>query len=398
MVVRAVAFEEGKLPSAVLNLSYIINEGHSLPVLSLVSDSPSDFSTMYNGKRKDMEIPGALTLYREDGGFSAPCGIEMHGQTSLDLPKKNMSVRFRAAYGQEEVHCDVFGGGVTEFTNFVLRSGQDFTRTIVRNELLQNLGLQMGDSMLNQRSIHCVLYINGQYSGIYTLTEKLNESHYAKHRLVSRDSVTVNKSPVGEGSAFYNEVIRYALTHDLSKAENYEYFCNLVDIDSLIDWMIIEGYSANTDIYDSNVRYCRSTEDDGRWRFMLYDMDATMVSSAHLYANVLRPVSTECSVFITPLMKNEQFRHRFLCRAGEVLNSVLTNENVVAELDRLTSLVAPEVERDYARFNRAVGTWQYETEYLRDAILSGDWRQHAVDAISSYFMLTEAEKTACFGR
>ncbi|MBP3538976.1 MAG: lamin tail domain-containing protein, partial [Oscillospiraceae bacterium] len=39
-VIRAVAIEDGALPSSALTLSYILNEGHSLPVVSLVSDDP----------------------------------------------------------------------------------------------------------------------------------------------------------------------------------------------------------------------------------------------------------------------------------------------------------------------------------------------------------------------
>lgn len=67
-------------------------------MLSLVSDSPPEFNAMYSNGIKDLELPGSLSLYEEDGGFTIPCGIKMHGETSLILPKKNMSVRFRGAY------------------------------------------------------------------------------------------------------------------------------------------------------------------------------------------------------------------------------------------------------------------------------------------------------------
>lgn len=395
-VIRARCFEPGKLPGRTLDLSYIINEGHSLPVLSLVSDSPEDFRNMYNNRRKELELPGALAFYEAGGGFALGCGIEMHGQTSLEMPKKNMSVRFRAAYGQAELDYDVFGGGVTEFTNFVLRSGQDFPHTIVRNELLQNLGLQMGDEMLNQRSRHCVLYINGVYSGLYTLTEKQNENHYARRAIVSRDSVTVVKAPVSSRSDFY-ELIRFGQSHDLSREDNYERFCRMIDIDSLIDWMIIEGYSANTDIADSNVRFCRSDENDGRWRLMLYDMDATLSPSVPPFANVLRPSANQCSDFIMPLLKNEEFRDRFLRRAGEVFSTVLSNENVAAELDRLCALVAPEVARDYVRFGRSPLLWEDEVSVLRRDILQGDRRGKCVDAICSYLVLSGSERAEYFG-
>ena len=62
------------------------------------------------------------------------------------------------------------------------------------------------------------------------------------------------------------------MTNDLSEPENYEEICRRLDVDSLIDWLILEGYFANDDLTFGNVRYCRSTENDGKWRLMFYDL------------------------------------------------------------------------------------------------------------------------------
>ena len=395
-IVRAICVEEGAMPSRALTLSYIIGEGHSLPVLSLVTDDSESFRIMYDNKRKDMKVPGSISLYESNGSFTMPCGIEMHGEASLSMPKKNMSVKFSGAYGQEKLSYDAFGGGVSEFTDFVLRSGQDFTSSIVKNELLENLLLQYSDSVPSQRSKHCVLYINGQYSGLYALMEKLNEFHYSSHYGVSEDSVTVIKAMAQPDSDFYREVIEFPRYHDLRGKEAYDKFCEIVDIDSLIDWLIIEGYSANTDISTGNVRYCRSTEGDGKWRFMLYDMDSTMNSTAVIFRNVLHPNSTQCSSFIQPLMKNPEFAHRFLTRAGEVLAGPLSDENVIGELDRLAELIDGEVERDYARFGMTKKQWLSSVDTLRQYILNTGWNRRCVDALCSYFALSESQREQYF--
>ena len=396
-IVRAVCVEKGAMPSRALTLSYIVGEGHSLPVLSLVTDDAAAFRVMYTNKRKDMLVPGSLSLYEEEGSFTVPGGIEMHGETSLELPKKNMSFKLSGAYGQEELEYDVYDGGVTRFSDFLIRSGQDYFETIVRNELLQNLCLQYSDSVPNQRSKHCVLYINGQYCGIYVLMEKLNEQHYANHMGLSADSVMIYKTIAPENSAFYREVIAFAHNNDLSKDENYEAFREIVDIDSLIDWMIIEGYSVNSDIYDGNIRYCRSDEGDGKWRFMLYDLDSTMLSPVHAFKNVLSPRSTQCAEFIVPLMKNPQFKDRFLTRAGQVLNSTLSDENVAAELDRLTDLIRPEVARDYARFGMKQENWEAMVRYLRSQIVDGQWSLSCQRSLCNILLLSPQEQEHYFG-
>ena len=399
-VIRAVNLEEGALPSRPLSLSFILNEEHSLPVLSLLTDSPGDFDLMYNGRQKGVELPASLSLYDGGEGFTIGCSVSLNGETSLVLPKKNMSVRFRDPYGQATLNYDIYGGGVTEFTNLLLRSGQDFPRSIIRNELCQELCAQATDKVVNQRSEYCVLYINGVYSGIYSLKEKTNEQLYASLSGVSRDSVTVMEADVPLDSEFYHEVVEFCRFNDMSLAENYQHFCDIFDVDSLIDWLILEGYCANTDVSSGNVRYCRSTENDGKWRMMFYDLDATFSEPASVYMNLMSQYAQEhrqVSTFVVPLMANQEFKDRFLTRAAELMSSALTVENVFAEIDRLSAIVRPEVARDCARFNRTVEEWENAVEEMKQVLLDYDWQRLNIDNLCSLFDLDQAQREQYFG-
>lgn len=397
-VVRAVAVEPGALPSRAATYSFIINEGHTLPVVSLAADDPAAFRLMYGGGKKNIELPGNLAFYGEEGSFSIPCGIDMHGETSLAMPKKNMGIHFRGQYGESELNHDLFSGGVTSFKALVLRAGQDQNASIIRSELLENLCLQYSDNVPTQRSRYCVLYINGEYRGIYALMEKVNEQHYARLMGVSSDSVTVMKAWANPQSEYYETVIRFAQENDLTDAENYARFCEMVDIDCLIDWMIIEGYSANTDLSTSNLRYARSTEGDGKWRFMLYDMDATLRASGSIFGNVLKPSSTQSAVFITQLINNPDFRDRFLTRAGEVLSTTLSNESVDAEIVRLAAQIEPEVARDGKISKITLEQWRAAVTELRETITARDWNAKCVEAIRQYMGLDADEMQKYFRR
>ena len=399
-VIRAVNLEEGALPSRTLSLSFILNENHSLPVLSLLTDSPWAFDMMYNGRQKGIELPASLSLYDGGEGFTMGCGVSMNGETSLVLPKKNMAVRFRDAYGQATLNYDIYGGGVTEFTNLLLRSGQDFPRAIIRNELCQELCAQATDRVVNQRSEYCVLYINGVYSGIYSLKEKTNEQLYASLAGVSRDSVTVMEANVPLDSEFYQEVVAFCQFNDMSLPENYQHFCDMFDVDSLIDWLILEGYCANTDVSSGNVRYCRSTENDGKWRLMFYDLDATFSDVGSVYLNLMSEYAQQnrqVSFFIVPLMANEEFQDRFLTRAAELMGSVLTVENVFTQMDRLCAMVRPEVERDYGRFNRTEEDWDFALEEIRQLLVNHDWQKLNIDNLCGLFDLDESQREHYFG-
>ena len=399
-VIRAVNLEEGALPSRTLSLSFILNENHSLPVLSLLTDSPWAFDMMYNGRQKGIELPASLSLYDGGEGFTIGCGVSMNGETSLVLPKKNMAVRFRDAYGQAALNYDIYGGGVTEFTNLLLRSGQDFPRAIIRNELCQELCAQATDRVVNQRSEYCVLYINGVYSGIYSLKEKTNEQLYASLAGVSRDSVTVMEANVPLDSEFYQEVVAFCQFNDMSLPENYQHFCDMFDVDSLIDWLILEGYCANTDVSSGNVRYCRSTENDGKWRLMFYDLDATFSEVGSVYLNLMSEYAQQnrqVSFFVVPLMANEEFQDRFLTRAAELMGSVLTVENVFTQMDRLCAIVRPEVERDYGRFNRTEEDWDFALEEIRRLLVNHDWQKLNIDNLCGLFDLDESQREHYFG-
>lgn len=396
-VIRAIAVQPGALPSRAITLSYIINEGHSLPVVSLVADDVREFGLMYNNRKKDIELPGNLAYYSQELTFSIPCGVDMHGETSLALKKKNMGLRFRAAYGDSRLKADIFGGGIAEFSSLLLRAGQDQGNTLIRNELLENLCLEFSDAVPTQRSQYCAVYINGEYAGIYALMEKVDKYHYADLMDVSEDSVTVTKAWAIPGTEYYESVLRFAEENDLRTAEAYARFEERVDIDSLIDWMIIEGYSANTDLATSNLRYACSTEGDGKWRFMLYDLDATLTAPASIFANVLKPSSTQSAAFITPLLQNAAFRERFLTRAAEVLSTTLSNENVDAEILRLTGQIEPEVARDLEfTGNMGYAQWQINVQQLRDAITARDWRGRCIAAICELMHLSAEERAQYF--
>lgn len=399
-IIRAISVEEGGLPSRPLTLSYLLNEGHSLPVISLVLDDLTQFNSVYSNGTKYVEMPGSVSLYEEDGSFTIGCGVTMSGMTSLILPKKNMSLKFRGAYGDAWLDYDVFDGGVAEFTDLTVRAGQDYYSAIIRNELCQNLCLQMTDSVVTQRSKYCVLYINGQYWGIYALKEKVNRQLYASQAGVSKDSVTMVDGPAGVNTDFYRDVYQYVTSHDMSVPENYEHFCSVMDVDSLIDWLIMEGYCANGDILKGNVRYCRSTENGGLWKVVFYDLDATLLRTFNNFYNLLyspQAYMQQISQIIMPLLKNEAFVERLLTRFAAAIEGPLSNENVLAEIDRLVALIQPETERDAVRWHTSIARWERNLEYLKNFIGENDYAQTNINTICEILDLDDAQRETWFG-
>ena len=69
-VLRAVAVEEGALVSPVATYTYLINENHSLPVLSLVVNNLGDFNYIYNNGLKHKDLSANLALYDGEHSFN----------------------------------------------------------------------------------------------------------------------------------------------------------------------------------------------------------------------------------------------------------------------------------------------------------------------------------------
>lgn len=400
-VVSVKRFEPDAVPSRTLALSFILNEGHTLPVASFVAEDFREFSGIYGAGSKLYEMPGSLALYREDGeNFNINCGVTLNGETSLVLFKKNLAVHISGAYGDPTLECDLYGGGATSFTALLLRAGQDQYQTVIRNELAQSLAEKADTAAINQRSLFCVLYLNGEYQGIYTIKERPNASLYANVAQVEESSVECFEAPAPYGTDFYMATVDFVNKHDMALEESYREFCKSVNIDSLIDWLILEGFCANTDVTSGNLRYARSYQADGKWHLLFYDLDAAFRSFDSIQSHLLNSYAAntiQVATFSVPLMKNELFRDKFLTRAAELLAGPLSNESVLAEFDRMADEIRPEIPRDYGRIGSSEKSWERALGDLRSMIEDRDWCQANIDNLCRSFSLSDAERSHYFG-
>ncbi len=402
--VRLVSIEDGKLVSDVVTAVYIINENHTLPVVSIVAPPDTLFgrSGIYTNYDWDREVRCNLKLFELDGqSFTIDAGVKMHGHTGLQAPKKSFKVNFRGRYGQEYLTYPVYGEeGPDVYDSLIIRSGQDYPTAIFRDELFTSLARDMSDKVLAQRDKFSILYVNGQYYGIYCIKEAWTELMYAQNMGGSPDNVEIVQAPVGASHEIY-ELFKFCRTYDLSIDENYEYVASKVDIDSLIDWMIIQGYSTNGDV-QQNLRYVRSKDTGWKWQFCLYDLDWSFYYH-NAFKHVLSPYQEWQHLTLTRnIMKNAQFREKFLARTSELMATTLSNENVTARIEYYENLLDPEVPRERKRWISSYDAWKNKVQYLKDFINIGeegnDQMDSMINKLIDYIGLTDAEIEKYFSR
>ena len=392
-VLRAVAVEEGGAPSPALTLDFFIGEEHTLPVLSLATDSPRRFSETYEGCVKDRACAANLSFYAPEGSFSIGCGVEMKGHTSLFAPKKSLGVSFRGCYGAETLACDIFGEGPAEFSELSIRAGQDYSSTVFRNELMQELCAEL-DTTVTQRSRYCVLYINGEYWGIYCLKDDITRQFYANLTGTAKEDVTMLSSPVPQSAAVYTEALGLWKDTSLTREEAYERFCAAVDMDGFIDWVLLEGYCANVDV-KSNLRFFRAG--DGPWQIAFYDLDWVFQSRYSCFLNLVGPEQTaQIAPTIRWLFGIDDFRERLLTRYAELTETTLSDGHVTEMIDEYRALLAPEMARERARWSGTAGAWEESVDALRANIADG-YAAASIQRLCELLGADETERQRYFG-
>ncbi len=403
-VIRAACFSDSALTGETATFSYFLREGHTLPIVSLAADPDdlwSDERGIYvegnhSNYEKDWERPANVSLFESDGSFSIDCGLGLHGAgTRVTCPKKSFKLQFRGQY-DGSLRYQVFDDSpISEFSTLILRGGEDYSRTLFRDELSRTLADEGSEHLLTLNDKYCVLYINGDYFGIYAIREDYSRDYCADHMNVSPDSVTVVHGPVYKKVApeLYG-LIDYARDKDMRIEDNYRYMESKINMDSLIDWYIYEAYCGNNDI-PGNVRYVYSTE-EGKWRMCFFDMDWGFVWRGT--CKWIFDEERQHSALFHSLIKNEQFKDRFLTRAAELFNGALSNDSVLKTIDYYEELLRPEMERERARWGRSVADWEKSIEDVRGYITKQDRVGQLLKSMKEYMPLSDKDISRYFGR
>lgn len=398
-VLRAVSFESGKLPSGVLTASYIVNENHTLPVLSLTTD-PEELlgpnGIYHQSLPKDKEIPCNLSLYEENSSFSMDCGLEMMATNTAYPEKKSMKVNFRGRYGGSVLGYPVFGQeGPAVFDALCLQAGPEHGLTLFRDELFTELCLQLTDAVPTRRYKFCVLYLNGQYHGIYSLKEDISEMLYAQQMDVAQADVTVEEETNLLSSDLY-ALAQFCKENDLTEQSNFDQFATQVDIENLMDWMILQGYCCNDSIAN-DLRYFRTPETGNRWQLGFFDLDGGFTSRTGFQSVLDDKQPYHYVRFAHSIASNPAARQQFLQRLEQALSSTLSNEHVLALIDSFEAALSPEISRERERWGEDETAWHADVNRLKTYLTRYDHRDMLLESLRQGMALTN-EEAAIFGR
>ena len=393
-VVRARAFVDGSLPSFVETQTYLYDADHEMRVVSLVADpyemfdetdglymagpnaSPTYPHTGANYWRTD-ELQGHVEMFDESGStmISQGCGVRLHGQYSRAEAQKAFKIIARREYsGLNRFHARIFTRrDYEEYQSFLLRgSGQDGDRTRMRDSVLQSLA--ENTSVMYMETELCVVYINGEYWGHYNIRERINKYSICQFegwegQEDDIDLVKANDREMQGSNQTYADMLAYVKENGIPNDEVLARVGEVIDLQNYIEYHALEIFVGNGDTL--NVKRYRNKNDDGRWRYCLFDLDWAFDVDTNSIGRWLAPGGmgtnkyTDNALFIA-LMDNATFRDRFLTYMGEMMATEWTTEKVLEKFRVRYDELMTEMPRHATRWGLSRSRFDREIEELAD--------------------------------
>ncbi len=401
VVIRAQSYLPSGESGPITSATYFMGLDTQLPLLSIIID-PEDFYgrergiyTNHEQRGKEWERPVALTYVDNSSGesFHLGAGMRIHGGwTRFFYDKKSLRLYFREEYGARKLDFPLFGEeGQVTFDHLVLHNS-DKDLLLFKNRLVERLTQQMGG--FSPRSQPALVFINGEPWGIYTIRERINVRLLAENYGVP--AADISDTPNNRGmqspeqlavdTVHWENLMTFVLENDLSDPHNYAYLQTQMDVPNFVDYYLLQMYVANSDWPHHNVHQFRPRTQGGRWEWIVWDNDFAFEQvGAQMVDHVLdveHPLGERMEILLNKLLDNPQFRHLFLTRAADLLNTTLSPGNVSALVEEHIAELECDIDIERSRWDIS-RDWTEAKEHIREfaSQRSAIMRGHIVESL-----------------
>ena len=371
------------------------------------------YPTNYNQRGRAWERPAYMQVFENGSSvLEQNIGIRVKGNFTRANAQKSLTLYARKEYGKGKMKYDFFGGRcldmngmpITEYDRVCLRSGgNDYAGVRFRDDLNQELMGQTRPGV--QAKAPYILYINGEFWGMYSMQEKQDRHYLASHYGVDKNNVTIVKcGKLEEGSedlfSSFRDFCVWAAEADFSDPEALARAEATVDLDGLIDLFVGQSYVCNYDfaILINNWIVWRVNEPDGspfgdgKWRFLVYDTEYSLglydqLATAYDY-DYLNNMNIDGEdpwlppLFFSLVMGSGELCERFRARYTELADTVYLYENVTPIIDRT---VEQQQEACLDTMKRFGITWNdYYGEAYRIREFFRLRREYALESLESF--------------
>ena len=380
-ILRAVVYSDGCPASDVLTETYFINENmknrYKVPVISLVTEKDNLFDeeigiytagkyTNFDKRGKDWEREIHVEIFDSTGNtiIDQDAGLRIHGRGSRWASNKSMRIYARDEYGKANFDYPFFDQRphLNSYKTLLIRATNDWPGTLFLDEMCQELVDDM--NMYYSASETAILFINGEYWGIYCLRERQDE-HYMNANLgYPFDDYTVisydmHKGILAESGEMsdYDDLVTWIETNDPQSDLFYDELSEKIDLENMMDFFIAELYFGNTDFPYNNLRLWKESTDTAKWKFLFFDLDAAMTRIEfdilteynNDYDHLQRYPDWSVNIFKNVLL-NDRFRREFYQRFYHHMQNTFDAQTVMQTIDKYATMYTPLVDEHNYRW------------------------------------------------
>ncbi|MGN0963136.1 MAG: CotH kinase family protein [Clostridia bacterium] len=313
--------------------------------------------------------------------------IRVRGKSSRQFDKKGYLLKFSKEDGIESL--DVSLDGMAEASNWVLH-GPILDKTLLRNYMCYNI---TGEEMKYVPNVRfCELFLNGEYQGVYVLTEKIDYNREGRCDITKTDpdlseTSFILRLNIGDGDPEHllHTFFDYNDSRGLSNRPNAhfeivypdktltaaqkEYIASEIsdlekamssfdsadpklgypaylDVDSFVDYYIFNEFMMNADAGNFSTYFCKDVR--GKVTIIGWDYNNTFDN----YTVDLQPdgefiFSNDWYLW---LMRDKRFVDQVVNRYYDLRETVLSDEYLENYIDETIEYLGPAIERNYERW------------------------------------------------
>ncbi len=400
-VLRAAAFSSD-LPSFMETNTYFINVNHTIPVVSVCSQGV--YNLIANGNQSGPDRIGHFEIFEQDKSFKdeGQGNFNKHGNDSWAYAQRGFDFIMRDEMGyNNEVHHKIFPEKTREdFQRLILKPAANDNYSFedgahIRDAFTHTLSLR-ADLRLEVRTWRpCILYLNGQYWGVYEIREKADDSDFTDYYFqqdkfnlyyLKTWGATWQEYGAPNAQPDWNSLTAYVQANNMAIPANFNYVDSLLNWKSLVDYFVFNSYVVTQDWLNWNTAWWRGLKPSGdkkKWRYTLWDMDATFGHYIN-YTGVPDPTANAdpCNVENlpnpggqghTPLLKklmteNPIVKQFYITRYIDLVNTHFSCAYMNQLLDSMIGEIQPEMQGQITKWGGTYAGWQNAVQTLKDFI------------------------------
>jgi len=338
----------------------------------------------YNQKGKAAEKRTTIEYVPGDGKIvelNQDVGVKLKGRSTRAQYQKSFNLNARNEYGKKNIKYELIPGNVrgdkqgpvTKYKSFNLRNaGNDSDSARMRDVVIQDL--IKNDYFETQQNCYCIVFVDGEYWGIYEIYEEYNDNYIANNYDIDNENVVmVKENNIDEGTQadyqLFANLINTVCKNDMADETKYSQAEKLIDTRA---YALYTAFAVYIDVQDGYYRGGNNAmwrvreidpnvpKADGKWRMMAYDHEIStglfsmggMMGGGGYTTSVISQFASSTSVnprLTNALLRSPEFRNMFITYSCDMVNINYSKDNVTKKINEIEELLTPLVTEHVLR-------------------------------------------------